>query len=575
MTDKKADHRKGASPDALIAQTGKTTLRLPVVTVVLLNLLAYLLGGLALKNSWDNLYDRGLINSQNLSALLVENIRGQISLIDQSLLDVSDEFSRQMATGRVDSHSMTSFLAVHRQRLPILESLRVTDKDGITIYGPDIETGSKFTASDRDYFLASRDDPAAGLIISKPLLGRITNQWLVVFARRLTNANGSFAGIVYAPLPISRLTQLFSTLDLGKNGMVSLRGEGFVNLARYPEDVEGKSTIGVTNMSPDIIERWKSNPVGGSYEAPAGIDKVQRIFTYRRVGNYPLTLWVGLSVADCLAGWWSDAIKIGLAMVLFTAISAIAALLLTNASRAQVAANRKLESAKQDLERFTEVLAHHLQEPVRLQYAFAQRLEKLLPKPLAGDAQEAIDYVLEGAMRLKALLRDAQLYLSVQETDETPAPCSAEQCLSTAMDKLDTLIVQSAADIRFDPLPYPCIPAPRLTELFVVLLRNAIENRRPDVALEIRVTTRFEGAMAVIVVTDNGYGIPAEFHDRVFSVFERLASRAKSSGAMGGGTGIGLAIARKIVEAAKGAIWVENVKTGGASLCFSLPVSKE
>jgi signal transduction histidine kinase len=220
------------------------------------------------------------------------------------------------------------------------------------------------------------------------------------------------------------------------------------------------------------------------------------------------------------------------------------------------------ERANQDIVRFAEVLAHHLQEPVRQQYVYCQRLAKVLQSPLPEDARTALDYVQAGALRQRTLVRDALRYLSVARSLPCGPPCDANMSLDTALYLLRSKIAAADARIERAPLPHVRIDQDRLAEVFAILIDNAITFRKEEAALVISVTaTKHHPDGIVLSVTDNGPGIPKEFHERIFRVFERLTG----IDAAGGSTGIGLALAKRIIEAADGKIWVETAAQGGTA----------
>lgn len=228
-----------------------------------------------------------------------------------------------------------------------------------------------------------------------------------------------------------------------------------------------------------------------------------------------------------------------------------------------------LERSNQEMERFTEVLAHHLQEPVRHQYAFAQRLDRLIPKPLPDDAQKSLDYILKGAIRLRLLLRDVQLYLSLGRQVRTPTPSSATSACAAACDDLADKITACGAHIACTPLPDVWIDANRLRDVFYALLDNALEYRHPERPLQVSVQGHVMNDVATLSIADNGSGIPLQYRTRVFQVFERFHPSNSH-----GGTGIGLSIAQKIIESAHGHIWIESGTEHGIIVYFTLQAAQ-
>jgi PAS domain S-box-containing protein len=229
----------------------------------------------------------------------------------------------------------------------------------------------------------------------------------------------------------------------------------------------------------------------------------------------------------------------------------------------------ELNKANAALEEFAQILAHHLQEPVRQQYAFAQRLERILPAPLADDAQRALDFVLDGALRQRALLRDVQLYFAIDKLPHEHGLCRSNAALDAAIHKLDAKIQAGNAMVEAGELPGLRINETRLAEVFTILVENSLHYGHQGVPVRVCVAVESRDGRSIVTVTDNGIGVAAEFHERVFKVFERLYPEKSA------GTGIGLALARRIIEAAAGTIWIETPDDGGTRVCFALPTDEE
>jgi len=223
-----------------------------------------------------------------------------------------------------------------------------------------------------------------------------------------------------------------------------------------------------------------------------------------------------------------------------------------------------------ELNRFLEILAHHLQEPVRRQVTFAQLLQRSLPRPLNEVAEMSLSQILEGATRLREMLHDVLLYLAVSQFPPPSQPCLAATALQAACRQLDQKIVIAGARVTRRDLPAVWIDETQLTEVFRTLLDNAVEYRRHDRQLHITIEAETDGAEVILSVIDNGLGIPVEYREKVFWIFERLHSDTSRPG-----TGIGLALVKKIIETAGGRVWVEDGEDGGIRLRFSLLTGTE
>ncbi|CAA7625761.1 putative Bacteriophytochrome (Light-regulated signal transduction histidine kinase) [Candidatus Terasakiella magnetica] len=223
-----------------------------------------------------------------------------------------------------------------------------------------------------------------------------------------------------------------------------------------------------------------------------------------------------------------------------------------------------------ELNRFLEILAHHLQEPVRRQITFAQLLERSLPKPLNEMAEVSLSQIMEGATRLREMLHDVLLYLAVSQFPPPTETCLATAAFKAAYRQLYSKILTTGAQVTQGDLPAVWINENQLTEVFRALLDNALEYRRPSQQVRIRVKAEAKDSEIIFSVTDNSCGIPPEYREKIFWVFERLHADTSRPG-----TGIGLALVKKIVENAAGRVWVEDGEDGGSCIRFSLPTAAE
>lgn len=220
-----------------------------------------------------------------------------------------------------------------------------------------------------------------------------------------------------------------------------------------------------------------------------------------------------------------------------------------------------------DLERFSFVLAHHLQEPVRQMRLHAQLLLSHKGEMDAAEARAAAERIAVASARLVDLLRDVQTYLAVEREPLQGAVAAAGPALAAAIAAVAPRCPDGVLDVEHGALPSVALSQRRLDELFKILLENAVEYRHPDRAPRIVVTAEAEGRNWLFRVADNGIGIHPAYFERIFIALERLHLRSSESA----GTGIGLAVARKIVEGAPGRIWVESDGTSGSTFLFTLP----
>jgi len=224
-----------------------------------------------------------------------------------------------------------------------------------------------------------------------------------------------------------------------------------------------------------------------------------------------------------------------------------------------------LEHSNEELERFAYVAAHDLQEPLRMVASYTQLLAKRYKGRLDEDADEYIGYAVSGATRMKLLINDLLDYARVSSLGEPFAPVDCNGALREALNTLHLSIEESGAQITPEELPTIPGDARQLIRVFENLIGNALKYRSeapPLVHISVQPTEHFW----IFSVSDNGIGIEPQYADSIFDVFRRLHSQDEYPG-----TGIGLAICRKIVRRHGGEIWVESQIGQGSTFRFRIP----
>lgn len=225
-----------------------------------------------------------------------------------------------------------------------------------------------------------------------------------------------------------------------------------------------------------------------------------------------------------------------------------------------------LTSSNQELERFAHVAAHDLQEPCRTVVSYAQLLERRHAEHLGGEGKEFLNYLVRGAHRMRDLVSDLLAYSHVGDKAAPFAPVDCREVVSDVLADLGGNILDAKAEITVGELPVVLGDAGQLGMLFQHLLGNALKFRRSATAPRISLSAEAKPGEWVISVSDNGIGIAADYHQRVFDVFQRLHGADRFPG-----TGIGLAICRRVVERHGGRIWLESREGEGATFRFTIP----
>ncbi|MEV7852198.1 ATP-binding protein [Streptomyces sp. NPDC088183] len=232
---------------------------------------------------------------------------------------------------------------------------------------------------------------------------------------------------------------------------------------------------------------------------------------------------------------------------------------------------QELRRSNAELEQFAYVASHDLQEPLRKVASFCRLLEKRAAASLDDRARQYIDYAVDGATRMQVLIDDLLTFSRVGRVHDKWKPVGLDRTLDRALADLALVVEESGAVVvREGPLPEVTGDATALSMVWQNLIGNAVKFRRPEVPCRITVGCVREGEDWHFLVADNGIGIAPESAQKVFVIFQRLHGRDAYEG-----TGIGLALCRKIVEFHGGRIWLDEEPSEGTRIRFTLPVAPD
>jgi PAS domain S-box-containing protein len=224
----------------------------------------------------------------------------------------------------------------------------------------------------------------------------------------------------------------------------------------------------------------------------------------------------------------------------------------------------ELNRSNEELGQFAYIASHDLQEPLRMVASYTQLLSRRYKGKLDTDADEFIAFAVDGATRMQRLIQDLLAYSRVGTKGRELLSTSSEGALRSALSNLRGAIEESGAQITHDPLPDVLADEMQLIQLFQNLVGNAIKYQNPGIP-KIHVGAMNGGKQYRFTVQDNGLGIDPQYFERIFGMFQRLHKRQEFAG-----TGIGLAICKKIVERHGGQISVESQPGVGSTFCFAL-----
>jgi signal transduction histidine kinase len=537
------------------------------ILVALVNLFVFALVAVSLQGSYQQYLGRAALTSRNTNRLVSQSIASDIDRIDLALRTVVDEVQRQSAAGGLDPPALKAMLERLHDRLPMVDGVTLVDAGGnMTLASKLIP--ANVNVADRPFFIRLRTSVHAGLVISPPIVGRASHKSQLVFGRRLLSAEGRFMGAVFAPIPLDWFLGHFISLEVGPNGVVVLRGDAsrdFELLSRYP----AAGFVGQTKVSDTFRATIAANPRQGTYQARAGADDVLRTFSYAAVGEYPLITLVGLAVEDYLVDWWDEVFKLTALAACFSLGTIFGGVALHRTWRVLEQRTEELARSNADLEQFAYVASHDLQTPLRNIASFTQLLERRYRGRLDGDADEFIAYIVDGAKRMSQMVSDLLDYARLSTVSRQPVTVDLAAVAAVVLQDLRHELTTAEADVTVGALPVVAAEALQMERLFRNLLENCLRYRHPDRPLRIVISAQPEpDGRWRLAVRDNGVGVDPEYHERVFVLFQRLEPAKYPAG-----TGMGLAICRRIVYRFGGRIWIESLPDQGAAVLFTLPAA--
>ena len=227
----------------------------------------------------------------------------------------------------------------------------------------------------------------------------------------------------------------------------------------------------------------------------------------------------------------------------------------------------ELQRSNKELQSFAYITSHDLQEPLRTIASYAQLIERRYKGKLDNDADDFIEYMVDGAKRMKSMIQGLLDYSRVGTKGNEFKEFKSKDALDYALSNLESSIVENNAEITSGPIPVIFADEDQIARVFQNLIGNALKFHREGIKPEIHISAREKDKEYVFAVSDNGIGMEEQYSDHIFEVFKRLHSIDEYRGA-----GIGLAIVKRIIDRHEGRVWVESELGHGSKFYFTIPV---
>ena len=542
--------------------------------------------GLALYTKWQDALVAQERQSANLARVLQEQTLRVLAPIDQATLRMRDA----VANGSLQPSDFTR-LANETGLVPdILTQLSLVGADGRFVASnldPDGQKTGPVDLSEREHIqihLEPGRNPDLrkqltrnGLFVGKPVLGKVSGKWTLQLSRPIVSPTGHLHGVVVASVNPDYFETVFSDVDLGPGGAVTLLGDDNTLRAR----VSGGQATGMGQ----VLKLASDHPLldvnkpEGTYTRVSAVDNMERITAFRRVPGYPLNMLVSNTTEAALEEWRGMRnVTLVVALLLGVAIVASGVGFLRGVRRleeshaALAVSEAQAQSASQAKSEFMAAVSHELRTPLTSIRGFAELMELRLKEP---SFREAATLIRQAADHLNTLLTEI-LDLAKVEAGAMPivlAPHPVRELVQNTADFFAISAAQKGLALAVsvpDETPEMLIcDGRRLKQILNNLLSNALKFTEQG---EVRLEVEPQGAQLRFHVIDTGPGIPEHLHELIFEKFRQGSAQVSSEH---GGTGLGLALSRALAELMQGELSVSSVPGEGARFTLTLPCTTQ
>lgn len=537
----------------------------------------------------DEADKQAAVTVENITHSLDQSIAGIIEKIDISLQASADEISRQNANGKPDHQAITAYLNRQNERIPQAAYIRATDEHGNIIYGAGLPP-RVVNQADRDFFKQHLIDPKRGIFVEKPVFARINQRWVWPFSRRISKPDGSFAGVVFASIPVDYFHDMFAGLNLGDGSVIALRTQDLGLIYRHAPLTQAKVEPGDKKVSAPLREMIRRNPEGGIYVSDkSGLDDIRRTLAYHRNPKFGYYIIVGISRDDALAGWYTQVWVIGsLAATLGITLLLSAALirrvwlkqennlaLLSASQEALSASKSEVESASRAKSDFLANMSHEIRTPINAIIGMAHIIQKA---GLTPQQSEQMDKLQAASRHLLGII-NAILDISKIEAGKfilTKSNLQLEALVANVVSMLHERVEEKALQLQteIEPIPFPLQgDAIRLQQALLNYASNAVKfTKRGKVTLRVSLVQEDENsALLRFEVSDTGIGLAPEALAKLFSAFEQADNTITRKY---GGTGLGLALTKRLAQLMGGDAGAESEQDVGSTFWFTARLEK-
>ena len=491
----------------------------------------------------------------NLSHVLEEHLIGAFKKIDLTLLEIVRAVQLQKMTLVLKEREIKNTLSARLNDFPEASVFYITDRNGHDLFRE--ESGKKLFLGDKEDFLNQKSAVNDQLYITKPLLGIYGNYkgtQVVAFSRRIVNKKNEFEGIVAVLVPLTYFKDLYSTLDIGKDGLISLASSENILYARYPWD---DKLIGKDGLYQSIITKLFARSSNVFYNLQSSTpDKIPRYTSARRVGDSKFFIMVGVSKNEVLATWKKRALLYLLGFLIYWICGAIY-LLNFLTSLQELENRRKLDIQTAKLTSLGEMAAgigHEINNPLTI---ISNRCSSLIRKIereqyTSEDLKTALYKINETVNRIAKIVRGLKSVSRNSENDVL-SPVSLKAIMENTLELCHEKFCDQIVSLKVDPIPEVMIECreAQIIQVLLNLLGNAYDAVEHLGERWVHLSFFIREQQLSIIVIDSGKGIPENIYQNMMNPFYTTKE-------VGKGTGLGLSITKGIIDEHKGKFYLDR-----------------
>ncbi|MBI5789929.1 MAG: PAS domain S-box protein [Rhodocyclales bacterium] len=277
-----------------------------ILAVLAINLVVAALALWNLDRSRERTVEQVRLSTANLAALAENNLAEVARRVDLALGSIVDQLEHRISDGPLTDEAISRTLDTYLARMPEVEAFRASRADGRVLWGKGVDPAHPATYADRDFFAEHRAEPGRRLIVTRPIVGRVSKAWVVAFTRSYRNADGSFAGVVSAAVPIEFFRHMLGEIKLGAHGSAVIRHIDRSLLTRYPPVDGPGGVIGEKTVSEVFVKLLDSGVERSHFHVARAPDGFERTYAYQRISGLPYILTIGMSPQDYLEPWYDE-----------------------------------------------------------------------------------------------------------------------------------------------------------------------------------------------------------------------------------------------------------------------------